>query len=63
MSKGDNNTIIIDLDKWTTQAIKAANYASKNGKGCSIQYINRLISEGKLQALRIEKLNLVLVEK
>ena len=49
--------IVIDLDKWTTQADKAKQ------KGCSIQYINKLIKKGKLNALRLDAINIVLVEK
>ena len=49
--------IEIDLSKWTTQADAA------KAKGCSIQYINKLIRLGKLEALRIEPLNLVLVQR
>jgi len=49
--------IIIDTDKWTTQADKA------KVKGCSIQYINKLIKQGKLIALRLPEIGIVLVEK
>ena len=50
-------TITIDLSKWQTQAEAA------KVKGCSIQYINKLIKLGKLQAERIPELNLVLVQR
>jgi len=59
----DKNVITIDLNKWTTQANKAAQYISKSGKPVSIQYINKLISQGKLASYRIDELNLVLVER
>lgn len=49
--------IIIDTDKWTTQAHKA------KVKGCSIQYINKLIKQGKLLSLPLPIIGLVLVEK
>lgn len=62
MSK-KNNTIIIDLDKWTTQTDKAANYLTKNGNSCSVEYICKLIRKGKLKAWKIEELGLHLVEK
>ncbi len=58
--------IIIDTDKWTTQQVKADNYikqGNNSGVGVSIQYINRLIKEGKLKSLPIPELNLVLVER
>ena len=61
MSK--SNTITIDLDKWTTQADKAKQYISKNGKSCSPEYISKLIRKGKLQSWKIEQLGLNLVEK
>ena len=53
----DKNIITIDTSKWTTQANKAKD------KGCSIQYINKLIKKGKLEALRLPVIGLVLVEK
>jgi hypothetical protein len=49
--------IIIDTDKWTTQADKA------KSKGCSIQYINKLIKQGKIASLPLPVIGLVLVEK
>ena len=52
-----NKILTIDLDKWTTQQKKAT------AKGCSIQYINKLIRTGKLQSLRLDAINIVLVEK
>lgn len=62
MSK--NKKIVIDLDKWTTQVDKAANYISKNGKeGCTVEYICKLVRLGKLKGWKIEELNLHLVEK
>lgn len=52
-----NNLIIIDTNKWTTQADKAKQ------KGCSIQYVNKLIKQGKLLSLPLPVIGLVLVEK
>ena len=49
--------IIIDTDKWTTQADKAKQ------KGCSIQYINKLIKQGKINSLPLPAIGLVLVER
>ena len=57
------NIIVIDLDKWTTQTQKAKTYNSKNGTGCSIEYIWKLINKGKLKSWKIEELGLHLVEK
>lgn len=60
-----NKVLHIDLDKWTTQQIRAEQHINtKTGKvGCSIQYINRLAGEGRIKTLPIPELNLVLVEK
>jgi len=55
MSK--SNTIQIDLDKWMTQQQKA------NERKCSVQYINKLIRQGKLNSLRLDAINIVLVER
>ena len=56
--------ITIDLNKWTTQTAKAKAYISPNtGKPCSVEYICKLISKGKLKAWKIEELGLHLVEK
>jgi len=57
------NKIVIDLDKWTTQIDKAKNYPAKSGKGCSVEYICKLVRQGKLKAWKIEELNLHLVER
>ena len=51
------NIITIDLDKWTTQVDKAKE------RKCSIQYINKLIKQGKLQSNPIPAIGLVLVER
>ena len=51
------NILTIDLDKWTTQVDKAKE------RKCSIQYINKLIKEGKLQSLPLPIIGLVLVER
>lgn len=52
-----DNYIVIDLNKWTTQQKLATE------RGCSIQYINRLIKQGKIKCLRLDEIGLVLVEK
>ena len=49
--------ITIDLNKWTTQADKAKE------RKVSIQYINKLIKQGKLQSYSIPQIGIVLVEK
>lgn len=58
-----NKILSIDLDQWTTQAKKAATYKTPSGKGCSQQYISRLIKIGKLKSLFIPELGINLVEK
>lgn len=57
------NIITIDLNQWTTQTDKAANYVSKNGKACSVEYISKLIRLGKLKSWKIEEIGVHLVEK
>lgn len=57
------NKIIIDLDKWTTQSKKAANYLNKDGHPCSVEYICKLVKKEKLKSWKIEELGLHLVEK
>lgn len=57
------NIIVIDLDKWTTQSNKAKQYQSQKGKGCSVEYISKLINKGKLKHWKIEELGINLVEK
>lgn len=52
--------IIIDTDKWMTQAERACNH---NGKKVSIQYINKLIKQGKLISKPIPEIGIVLVER
>ena len=60
----NNNIITIDLSKWTTQQDKANNTLKKDGNGhVSIQYISKLMAQGKLKKLELKPLNLVLVEK
>lgn len=57
---GKNNTsniLRIDLDKWTTQTAKAKE------KGCSVEYICKLIRQGKLKSWKIEQIGIHLVEK
>lgn len=60
MSKAKSNTVVIDLDVWTTQSKKAATY---NGKGCSPEYISKLIKKGKIKNWKIDELSINLVEK
>lgn len=58
--------ITIDTDKWTTQQIKANTWVrtGKNkGVGVSIQYISKLIHEGKLESNPIPEIGIVLVAK
>jgi hypothetical protein len=50
-------TIRINLDEWTSQAQLAKE------RGCSIQYISKLIKSGKLESWRIEELRTVLVKR
>jgi hypothetical protein len=57
MASKNSHIVIIDLGTWTTQANKAKD------KGCSIQYINKLIHQGKLKSKRIDELGIVLVER
>jgi polysaccharide pyruvyl transferase WcaK-like protein len=52
-----SKVIVINLSEWTTQANKAKE------RNCSIQYINKLIKQGKLTSKRIDELGIVLVEK
>lgn len=56
-AKQSNKVIVINLSEWTTQASKAKE------RNCSIQYINKLIKQGKLNSKRIDELGIVLVEK
>lgn len=56
--------ITIDLEKWTTITDKAANWIGKqSGKPVSVEYICKLIREGKLKTWKIEELGLHLVER
>ena len=57
-----SNTVTIDLSKWTTQTDKAANWPGKNGS-VSVEYICKLIKQGKLKSWKIEALGLHLVER
>jgi transcriptional antiterminator Rof (Rho-off) len=58
------NTIIIDLDKWTTQTNKAANTIGKqSGLPVSVEYISKLIRLNKLKSLPLPQIGIVLVEK
>lgn len=53
----ENNIITIDFGVWTTQAAKAKE------KGCSIQYISKLVKLGKLESFIIPVIGTVLVKK
>lgn len=55
--------IIIDTDKWTTQQQKANSVIGKNGNTVSVQYISKLIKNGKLKSLPINEIGIVLVER
>lgn len=55
--------IVIDLNKWTTQTAKASQWIGKNGKPVSVEYICKLIREGKLKSWKIEEIGLHLVER
>jgi hypothetical protein len=56
--------ITINLDEWTTQTQKARTYLKADStQGVSIEYINKLISKGKLRAWNIPELGIKLVEK
>jgi hypothetical protein len=61
MAKDEIN---IDLTKWQTITNKAAHTIGlKTGKPVSVEYICKLIREGKLKSWKIEQLGLHLVEK
>lgn len=55
MSK--DREITINLDRWTSQAQYAAE------RKTSIQYINKLIRQGKLESWEIKELRVVLVKR
>lgn len=59
----NKDIVKIDFNKWTTQTKKAKSFKSKNGTGCSVEYISKLVASGKLKSLRIDQLNITLVEK
>jgi hypothetical protein len=60
----DNNIITIDTGKWQTITDKAANTIGKQtGQPVSVEYICKLIRQGKLKGWKIEKLGLHLVER
>lgn len=62
MSK--NKQIVIDLDKWQTITSKANEMIGKqSGKPVSVEYVCKLIRQGKLTGWKIEELGLHLVEK
>lgn len=63
MSK-KNNIITIDLDQWQTQQEYANNYISKEGKkGCTVQYVSKLVRYNKIDNLPIPELGIVLVKR
>ena len=55
--------IIIDTSKWVTQQQKAKNTIGKSGKPVTVQYISKLINQGKLKSFPLPQINIVLVEK
>jgi len=56
--------IKIDTSKWTTQQDKANTWIKADGSNkVSIQYISKLIKQGKLKSYRIPEIGLVLVER
>ena len=63
MATTQSNIITIDLSKWTTQTDKAAHWYNKDGKPVSVEYICKLIRQGKLKSWKIEELGLHLVER
>ena len=54
----NKRVVIIDLAKWQTQTDAAINY---NGKGCSPEYISKLIATGKIEVFNIPELRIKLV--
>ena len=59
-----DNKIVIDLDKWTTITSKAANTTGKqSGQPVSVEYICKLIRQGKLKGWKIDEIGLHLVER
>jgi len=57
------NLIIIDLTQWTTQVDKAANTIGKSGKPVTVEYISKLVRQGKLRSKYIKELGITLVER
>lgn len=58
------NEIVIDLNKWQTITDKAANTIGKqSGQPVSVEYICKLIRQGKLKGWKIDELGLHLVER
>jgi hypothetical protein len=59
-----DNKITIDLSQWTTITDKAASTIGKqSGQPVSVEYICKLIRQGKLKGWKIEQIGLHLVEK
>lgn len=58
-----HNTIVIDLGKWTIPTSKAKSYIGRSGEPVSIEYICKLMKDGKLKSWKIEELGLHLVER
>jgi hypothetical protein len=55
--------ITIDLREWTTQVDKASSTIGKSGKPVSVEYISKLIRNGKLRSKYIKELGITLVER
>ena len=54
----------IDLTKWQTQQQAAISWTKQDGStGVSIQYISKLIKQGKIESLRLDEIGIVLVKK
>lgn len=63
MAKQQQYIITIDLREWTTQVDKAANMVGRSGKPVSVEYISKLIRQGKLKSRFIKELGITLVER
>lgn len=56
--------IVIDTTQWITQQKKAETFVKADGSiGVSIQYISKLIRQGKLKSKKFDDIGLVLVER
>ena len=63
MAKQQSYIITIDTREWTTQVDKAANTIGKSGKPVTVEYISKLIRQGKLKSKFIKELGITLVER